>query len=594
MLDFSRWKQVWYWGLAALAILAAMPSMFSLANLAWPSALPAPKINLGLDLAGGSHILLEASPDQVRRQRIEAMEENVRQRVRQAVPAIRIGDISSQNGVLSFMVENPAQVDATRALLEPLTTGAGLTGQRDWDIAVVDGTRFTMTPTKAGIEQAVSQAMDTATEVVRKRIDSLGTREPTIIRQGAQRIVVQVPGLKDPAALKSLLGQTAKLEFKLVDGTASPTDIAQGIVPPGSEIVPYAQANPDGSVAKIAVKRLGGIKGDSLTDARQSNNSQTNEAVVSITFDQQGGAKFAKLTTENVNKPFAIILDGKVLSAPNINEPILGGSAQISGSFTIESANNLAISLRSGALPVDLKVVEERTVGPDLGADSIRSGLIAFLVGTTALMAFMVVTYGRFGVYACVGLVINVLMILGIMAVANTTLTLPGIAGFVLTIGAAVDANVLINERIREERARGRRVVAAVEAGYKEASRAIFDANITNVIAAVLMFLFGTGPIKGFAIVLVIGIVTSVFTAVTLTRMWVARWLRKARPGSFSAPSGSFMRIETSLGLPNCWMIDSPYPSESTSLRKHSHSGRHPCGVSKGCRISRPAAGDCR
>jgi preprotein translocase subunit SecD len=420
-----------------------------------------------------------------------------------------------------------------RELILPLTSGAGLTGQRDWDIQVQDGSRFVMTPTKAGIDLAVTQAMDTATEVVRKRIDSLGTREPTIIRQGADRIVVQVPGLKDPQALKNLLGQTAKLEFKLVDSTASPTDVAQGIAPPGSMIVPYANPTKSG-VAAIAVKRLGGIKGDQLTNAQQTNDQRNNEPVVSITFDQQGGAKFAKLTTENVNRPFAIILDGKVLSAPNINEPIIGGSAQISGGFTVESANQLAISLRSGALPVDLKVVEERSVGPDLGADSIRKGMIAMLVGTIALMTFILVTYGRFGVYACIALVFNVMMILGIMAMFGTTLTLPGIAGFVLTIGAAVDANVLIYERIREERARGRRVMQAVEMGYKEASRAIFDANITNVIAAVLMFVFGTGPIKGFAVVLVIGIATSVFTAVSLTRMWVAHWLRRARPADLA------------------------------------------------------------
>ncbi|HMO69689.1 MAG TPA: protein translocase subunit SecD, partial [Novosphingobium sp.] len=365
-------------------------------------------------------------------------------------------------------------------------------------------------------------------EIIRRRIDELGTREPTIIRQGSDRIVVQVPGLDDPEELKGLLGQTAKLEFKLVDQTALPSDIAQGIAPPGSEIVPYAE--PVGGVTALAVKRLGGIKGDQLVDARQGFNQQTNEPIVSITFDSQGGARFAKLTTENVNRPFAIILDGKILSAPNINEPILGGSAQISGNFTIDTANQLAISLRSGALPVDLKVVEERSVGPDLGADSIRKGLIAFLVGTTALMAFMIATYGRFGIYSCLALIINTLMILGTMAIINATLTLPGIAGFVLTIGAAVDANVLINERIREERRRGRRVVQAVEMGYKEASRAIFDANITNVIAATLMFLFGSGPVKGFAVVLMIGIVTSVFTAVTLTRMWVANWLRKTRP----------------------------------------------------------------
>jgi preprotein translocase subunit SecD len=533
MLDFPRWKQLWFWLVTLAAALAALPSLFALANAPWPSFLPNPVINLGLDLAGGSHILLEADSSQVARQRLESMEESVRAKLKQAEPAIRIGDISSQNGRLAFMVEDASQVDAAREQLVSLTSGVGLTGDRDWNIEVQDGSRFVLTPTQSGIDKAIDDAMDAATEVVRKRIDSLGTREPTIIRQGAQRIVVQVPGLKDPQALKDLLGQTAKLEFKLVDATASPTDVAQGIAPPGSQIVPYADPKSEG-LAAIAVRRLGGIKGDNLTNAQQGYDQQTNEPIVSITFDQQGGAKFAKLTTENVGKPFAIILDGKVLSAPNINEPILGGSAQISGSFTVESANQLAIALRSGALPVDLNVVEERSVGPDLGADSIRKGMIAMLIGSVALMTFIMVTYGRFGVYACIGLVFNVLMILGVMAVANTTLTLPGIAGFVLTIGAAVDANVLINERIREERARGRRVMQAVEFGYKEARSAIFDGNITNVIAALLMFMFGSGPVKGFAVVLIIGIATSVFTAVSLTRMWVAHWLRKARPADLA------------------------------------------------------------
>ncbi|MGD9664427.1 MAG: protein translocase subunit SecD [Novosphingobium sp.] len=529
MLDFPRWKKIWLWAITLIGVLAAAPSLVSVAGGSWPASLPDPRVNLGLDLAGGSHILLEADPTQVAAQRLESMDEAVRGALKRAEPRIRVGDISSKDGRLTFLLDDPTQVDAAREAILPLTTGAGLTGQRDWRIEVVDGSRFVLTQTQEGLNQAVTQAMDSATEVVRKRIDALGTREPTIIRQGDQRIVVQVPGLDDPKKLKDLLGQTAKLEFKLVDTNALPSDVAQGIAPPGSEIVPYAIPETTG-VAGIAVRRLGGIKGDSLTNAQQTFDGQTNEPVVSITFNQQGGAKFAKLTTENVNKPFAIILDGKVLSAPNINEPILGGSAQISGSFTVDSANQLAISLRSGALPVDLKVVEERTVGPDLGADSIRKGVIAMAIGAIAVMVLIAASYGRFGLFANAALVINVLMILGVMAIANTTLTLPGIAGFVLTIGAAVDANVLINERIREERKRGRRVIAAVENGYREASRAIMDANITNVIAAVLLFLFGSGPVRGFAVVLMIGIITSVFTAVTMTRLWVAGWLRKARP----------------------------------------------------------------
>jgi preprotein translocase subunit SecD len=386
---------------------------------------------------------------------------------------------------------------------------------------VVDGQRIVLTQTDAGVSQAINDAMASATEVVRRRIDELGTREPTIIRQGSTRIVVQVPGLQDPDALKALLGQTAQLEFKLV---ADPNGSQVG-----TETFPYAPGSGlDGEL--ITVRRLGGIRGENLTGAKAGVDPQNNQNVVNITFDAQGGAKFAKLTTENVGKPFAIILDGQVLSAPTIQTPIIGGSAQISGSFTPESANQLAIALRSGALPVPLAIVEERTVGPDLGADSIRKGLLAMGIGSLAVIALMIATYGRFGVYATVALVFNVLMLLGIMALGGFTLTLPGIAGFVITIGAAVDANVLINERIREERARGRKVIAAVETGYKEASRAIWDANLTNVISGVALFSFGSGPVKGFAIVLIIGIATSVFTGVTLTRMYVAGWLRKARP----------------------------------------------------------------
>lgn len=527
MLDFPRWKKAWLWFLVALASLAAVPSLFSISGEPWPSFLPDPKVNLGLDLAGGSHILLEADPNQVKGQRLESMDESVRSAMREASPRIQIGDISTRGGVVSFMVANPADLDRARELLLPLINGTGLT--RQWNLSVVDETRIVLTPTQSAIDQAVSDAMDTAVEVVRKRIDALGTREPTIIREGDTRIVVQVPGLQDPTALKKLLGQTAKLEFQLVDTTALPSDVAKGIAPPGDQIFPFAEGTPQQGTF-IAVKRLGGIRGDNLVNAQAGVDPQTNENIVNIQFNQQGGKRFADLTTKNVNKPFAIILDGKVLSAPNINEPILGGAARISGSFTAESANNLAIALRSGALPVDLKVIEERTVGATLGADSIQKGLIAMGVGTGLVLLFMIATYGRFGIYADSALVLNVLMILGIMAIMNTTLTLPGIAGFVLTIGAAVDANVLINERIREEQRRGRRVLNAVEVGYKEASRAIFDANITNVIAAVLLFMFGQGPVKGFAVVLVIGVITSVFTAVTITRMWVAGWLRKSRP----------------------------------------------------------------
>lgn len=527
MLDFPRWR-IWMLNtLIVLGFLLAIPSFLPKSVLDQiPASIPAPTINLGLDLAGGSHILLEADRAQLERDRLEALEDDVRNAMRRAEPRVDIDSISRTDGKLSFLVTDAAQIDAARKALEPVV--ANNQGGRDWNIEITDGNRITLNPAGTGKTAALSRAMDSAKDVIDRRINALGTLEPTIIRQGEDRIVVQVPGLQDPEALKSLIGKTAKLEFKLVDEGANPDDTLKGKARVGSQALPYP-SNPSG-IPYLAVRRLGGIKGDQLNSAQQSFDQQTNEPVVIIQFNSEGGQKFARMTQQNVGKLFAIVLDGQVISAPVINEPILGGTSQISGNFTVESANQLAITLNSGALPVDLKVVEERSVGPDLGADSVRRGVIAGMIGTAGVLVWMLLGYGRFGVYSVYALVINVAMILAVMAIFNATLTLPGIAGFVLTIGAAVDANVIINERIREERRRGRRVAQAVEHGYSEASRAIFDANITNVIAATLLFIFGSGPIRGFAVVLMIGIVTSVFTAVTLTRMWVSGWLKRNRP----------------------------------------------------------------
>jgi preprotein translocase subunit SecD len=366
--------------------------------------------------------------------------------------------------------------------------------------------------------------MTVARDVVRRRIDPGGTKEITVITEGSDRILVQVPGVENPEELKRLIGQTARLEFKLVDLSADPNQVAQGRAPAGSQALPRA----DGT-GFVAVKRRVMVSGDQLESARQGFD-QDGRPTVDIKFNADGARRFGRVTQENVNKPFAIILDDKVLSSPNINEPILGGNAQISGGFTVQTANDLAISLASGKLPVKLNVIEERTVGPDLGADSIHKGVVASLIGTAGVILFMLVTYGRFGIYANIALVVNGFLILGIMAVFNATLTLPGIAGFVLTIGAAVDANVLINERIREEHRRGRRLIDSLETGYREAMHAIYDANVTHVISAALMAYFGSGPVRGFAVVLLIGVITSVFTAVFFTRMLVAVWLRNKRP----------------------------------------------------------------
>jgi preprotein translocase subunit SecD len=522
MLDFPRWK-VWAISLTILlGILLAIPSLLPADRL--PSWLPQSRINLGLDLAGGSHLLLEADLADAEKQRLQSMEDNVQTELRRE-PRIGIGDLSTAGGRISFLVRDPAQLDEAVERLRTLTQPVGLTGTRTWNVAVQDGNRIVITPTAAGAQASLRDAMTVARDVVRRRIDPGGTKEITVINQGDRRILVQVPGVEDPEALKDLIGQTARLEFKLVDLSADPEQVAQGRAPAGSQVLPMA----DGTGA-IAVQRRIMVSGEQLVDAKQTFDQQSGAPVVSITFNSAGARRFGRVTQENTGKPFAIILDDKVLSAPNINEPILGGQAQISGNFRVESANALAISLASGKLPVKLNVIEERSVGPDLGKDSIKAGAIASVIAILAVMAFMLITYGRFGVYANLALIVNALLILGIMAIFNATLTLPGIAGFVLTIGAAVDANVLINERIREELRRGRKVLDALETGYKEASTAIFDANITNTIAAALMFYFGSGPIRGFAVVLFIGIITSVFTAVNFTRMLVALWVKRRRP----------------------------------------------------------------
>jgi preprotein translocase subunit SecD len=487
-----------------------------------PTAAQNIRVNLGLDLAGGSHLLLEAQTGDVARQRLESIEDTLRRELRRA--NIQLGEVSTSGGQLSFVVRDPARLDRARGIVSDQTTPA-FGGVREWEVTVTD-TRFLLRPTQAGIDAAVDNAMDVARDVIDRRINALGTLEPTIIRQGSNRILVQAPGQQDPEALKALIGRTARLEFKMVCNEAmTPEQLESRRAPAGKQILPLEEGG------LLCVERRAIINGEMIADARQDFDPTDGTPNVVLSFNQTGSLRFARTTQENVGRPFAIILDNIVLSYPSIREPILGGQASISGGgFTVETANQLAISLKSGRLPVDLHVVEERTVGPDLGRDSIRKGVIASIVATLVVILFMLITYGRFGVYATIGLILNALMIAGIMAFFNATLTLPGIAGFVLTIGAAVDANVLINERIREEIRRGKKVLESLELGYREASTAIFDANITNVIAAVLMYYFGSGPIRGFAVVLMIGIITSVFTAVNVTRMMVALWARRARP----------------------------------------------------------------
>ena len=532
MLDFPRWKVIWIWLVLLAGVALAIPSLMpeSVAKQLHVDGMP--RINLGLDLSGGSHLLLEADTADLAKQNLQKMEDTIRTEMRRGDPKISIGDISTSNGQLSFLVRDVSQLDAAVERARAQTQAAGLSGQRDWEVTVADSTRIVMTPTQAGLAAGVENAMKTAIEVVRKRIDFAGTKEPTIQGEGKTRILVEVPGLQDPAGLKALIGKTAKLEFKMVDMNADASQVSAGHAPPGDEAVPMSREPGEAANAParyIAVNRRTILSGDDLIDASLGKD-QDGQPAVELKFSASGGKKFARATQENAGKQFAMILDGAVLSAPRIDEPILGGNAQIHGSFTTESATQLAIALKSGKLPVNLKVVEERTVGPQLGADSIHAGVIASVIASVAVIVFMFVTYGRFGFYANLAVVLNIFVILAVMALLNGTLTLPGIAGFVLTIGTAVDANVLINERIREERRRGRGIVQSVELGYKEASRTIFEANTVHAISGLIMLVLGSGPVKGFAVVLLIGICTSVFTAVTFTRMLTAGWIKRTRP----------------------------------------------------------------
>jgi preprotein translocase subunit SecD len=418
----------------------------------------------------------------------------------------------------------PGALTKLRELSQPLGGLLGSSGQRSLEVSDAGGGLIRLTVPQAAITERIRQTIEQSIQIVERRVNQLGTVEPVIQRQGTDRILVQVPGLQDPTRLKELLGKTAKMEFRMVDESVSPDAIAQGRVPPEDEILQEVTGQ------KLVLKRQVLVSGGDLSDAQAAFDPRTGEPVVSFKFNSAGARKFAQATTENVGQRFAIVLDNQVISAPVIREPIIGGQGQISGSFTVQSANDLAILLRAGALPAPLTVIEERTVGPGLGQDSIEKGELAAYVGSIMVVVFMLVTYRLFGLFANIAVAINVAMIFGVLSLLNATLTLPGIAGIVLTVGIAVDSNVLIYERIREEIRGGRNAISAIDAGFKRALATILDSNITTFIAAAVLFYIGTGPVRGFAVTLGIGILTTVFTAFTLTRLIVAWWVRWKRP----------------------------------------------------------------
>jgi len=413
-----------------------------------------------------------------------------------------------------------------RELSQPLGGLLGSSGQRSLEVTDAGGGLIRITVPQAAITERVRQTIEQSIQIVERRVNQLGTVEPVIQRQGQDRILVQVPGLQDPSRLKELLGKTAKMEFRMVDTTVPPDQAQQGRVPPDSEVL-MSSTSPK---TPYVIKKQVLVSGGDLTDAQPGFDQRSGEPIVSFRFNTSGSRKFAQATSENVGQPFAIVLDNEVISAPVIREPITGGSGQISGSFTVQQANDLAILLRAGALPAPLTVIEERTVGPGLGQDSIEKGELAAYVGSIMVIVFMLVTYRLFGVFANIAVAINVAMIFGVLSLLNATLTLPGIAGIVLTVGIAVDSNVLIYERIREELRGGRNAISAIDAGFKRALSTILDSNITTFIAAAVLFYIGTGPVRGFAVTLGVGIITTVFTAFTLTRLIVAGWVRWKRP----------------------------------------------------------------
>jgi preprotein translocase subunit SecD len=535
MLRFEPWKII----LIALVSLAGLiytaPNFFSEEQLAdLPGWVPQRQIVLGLDLQGGSYLLLEVDTSAVQAERLENLSADVRAALRsrdlEGGPVGYTGLGISQGDVV-VRIRKPE--DETRALeaLKGLATDVSanlFTGAAEQDMTVTlgEGGKITLAPTEASSLEQARSAVAQSIEIVRRRIDELGTTEPSIQRQGDNRIVVEVPGLDDPERLKALLGKTAKLAFRLVDQSMTAQQALATRVPQGAEILYMTEFEPP---QPILVRKRVMVSGESLTDA-QPGFDQNNQPIITFQFDTSGARKFGDVTSQNVGRPFAIVLDNEVISAPNIREPILGGRGQISGGYTVQTANDLAVLLRAGALPAPLNILEERTVGPGLGADSVEAGRIAAIIGFSAVIIYIALSYGLFGVFANIALIVNIFLIAATLSILGATLTLPGIAGVVLTIGMAVDANVLIFERIREEVRNGKTPINAIQVGYDKALTTILDANITTFIAAAILFQLGSGPVRGFSVTLGVGIITSVFTAFVVTRLMVALWFRATRP----------------------------------------------------------------
>ncbi len=522
MIQLRPWKIV----VVALAVVFGL--LFSLPNAVpagkLPGWLPGQRLNLGLDLQGGSYLLLEVDLDSLRKEQLTNDTEEVRQALQKK--QIFFTGLGVVGDHVSVRISNPAQFDDAFVEIGKLAQflpGGG----RDIDVAKGPDQTIIIRQTAEAQRTSAARAVDQSIEILHRRIDALGTREPSITKQGDRRIVVEAAGEGDPEKLKAVIGKTAKLTFQMVDDSVSPTEAQANpaSIPPGSELLPEdSKFEPF-----LVVKKQVVVSGDMLTDAQQGFD-QEQQPDINFKFNGVGARKFGDATTENSGKRFAIILDDKVISAPKIDEPITGGAGLIHGSFTNESAAQLSLLLRSGALPAKLNVVEQRTVGAELGADAVRAGAFALGLGAVAIFVFIILAYGLFGVFAAVALVVNLLLLLAFMSLTQGTLTLPGIAGVILTMAVAVDANVLVYERMRDEFRHGRSLILALDSGYRLAWPSIFDANVTTLISALIMYFLGSGPVKGFALTLMVGVLTSVFTAMLVTQLLIGWWFKLAKP----------------------------------------------------------------
>lgn len=548
MLQIDLWKRVLIWSLCALGLLLALPNGFyprveahndATASLEagfsgngleeqaamWPAWMPSSLVNLGLDLRGGAHLLAEVEVEDVYEARIKALWPEVRNLLREqraTVGTIRLqpSDVSELRVKISKPDAIQEAATLVRSLAQPVVS---LTGVGSTDLLVsVDSGEIVVTLSEAEKLATDERTVQQALEIIRRRIDEVGTREPTIQRQGADRILIQVPGIGSASELKEIIGTTAQLTFKPVVGRAASADDVAGA---GNEVAPSL----DQEGVFYILESAPVVSGEELVDAQPSFD-QNGRPAVSFRFNPTGARKFGDYTAENIGSPFAIVLDDEVISAPTIQSHIPGGSGIITGNFSVEESTNLAVLLRAGALPAGLNFLEERTIGPELGQDSIEAGRIACIVAFTAVLVFMFLSYGTFGLFANIALIINVGLIFGLLSLVGATLTLPGIAGIVLTIGMAVDANVLVFERIREELKAKKGPARAIDLGYEKALSAIVDANITTFITAVILFTMGSGPVRGFSITLGLGILTSVFTAIYVTRLMVVIWYERRRP----------------------------------------------------------------